>query len=455
MYKSSLFLLLFFFYFTSLLAQQDSTKKALQYHVYGYWRSAFIATDNQDNLKDWYALATGGLLKSEVNYKNKIILGAGYYTSYNLNIQDITARDQASGKHSRYEAGLFDVTDRSKREIHLLGELYIKFKHKKHQLTLGRMKLKSPLLNGQDGRMIPTLTQGIWYQNQLHKHLKLQTGWLTHIAPRSTSSFYSIASSIGRYSNGKNPDGSNAQYRDQLSSKGLGIFALNYSTKKWEIDFWNFYTENIFNTAVLDAIYKININQSKLSFAVEYIQQFKVNNGGNTHFDSQYFQTNQSRLFGGQVKWVTAKKWQLAFNMNRITSHGRFLFPREWGREFLFVFQRRERSEGSGNMNAWTITTKKQWLFKNKSKLDIQLGYGQYYRADVQDFAYNKYGVPANDQLNVDALYHFSGALKGFKLHFLVSRKRALGETYDQANIIINKNGMMNYNLFVNYVLRK
>ncbi len=29
-----------------------------------------------------------------------------------------------------------------------------------------------------------------------------------------------------------------------------------------------------------------------------------------------------------------------------------FIFPREWGRDFLFSFQKRERSEGSANNHA-------------------------------------------------------------------------------------------------------
>ena len=59
--------------------------------------------------------------------------------------------------------------------------------------------------------------------------------------------------------------------------------------------------------------------------------------------------------------------------------------------------------------------------------------------------------MPANSQTNLDLFYDFDGALKGLGFEYLVSYKRASGETYDNPNFILNKVNMVNHNLVMNY----
>lgn len=419
--------------------------------VSGYWRNFLMVTTNHGDLKDWNALATGGLLKYETGAYHNFKIGIGYYTSYNLNISDITARDERTGRESRYDIGLFDITDPSKKEIHFLGELYLKYETKEHILTIGRQKMKTAFLNPEDGRMIPTLNQGIWYKNKQLKHTAFGLGWLTHIGVRSSTGFNKVENSISIYPVGRNLDGSASGYRNNISSAGIGIASVTYKRNKWRVHAIDYFVENVFNTAYLLADYKVKSFGLDWKISGQYVRQDQVNNGGNVELNKAYFQSNSSNTFGFQLQARTKSKWTFSGNYNRITGHGRFLFPREWGRETLFTFQKRERSEGVGDMHAWVIVVSKKLVFKNESSVVVKVGYGQYYRPDVTNTRLNKFAMPANDQLNVDLFYNFGKPLKGLGFEYLMTYKGAIGNTYENDNFVINKVDMFNHSLIMNY----
>ena len=436
-------------------AQIDSLRNSLKGgQVSGYWRSFYMATVNADDLKNWNALATGGLLKYETGSFKNFSIGIGYYTSHNLNISNLANRDNASNKESRYEAGLFDVQDLENREIHVLGELYLKYKNLKNEIKLGRMKLKTPYLNPEDGRMIPTLEQGLWYSGTPNKQLKYNLGWITHIAPRSYSKFETVSNSIGIYPTGLNPDGSRSGYYRNLSSLGIGVASLQVKKEKWGIDIWDYFVENIFNTAYLKGYYQTKTELLPVKISGQYLIQNKINNGGNDSPALSYVHDDLAMVWGAQIQTKLPKGCLVSFNYNQITDHGRFLFPREWGRESLFTFQKRERQEGFGDTKSWVVDVARSWNLKNESEITVKIGYGQYYRPDARDFEVNKYAMPANDQFNLDLFYHFSGPFKGLNFEYLVTYKGALNDTYENPNFIINKVDMWNHNFVLNYRLQ-
>ncbi len=135
-----------------------------------------MGTVNNGNLKDFYALASGGKIKYQYSFHDKLELGAAVYNTTNLGLQDLTLADPTTGRLSRYEEGLFNRLDLANDAVFLLGELYAKFKIPKHEFTLGRMKVNSPLLNPQDGRMIPTLVQGLLVRLST-QHLRCRAIW--------------------------------------------------------------------------------------------------------------------------------------------------------------------------------------------------------------------------------------------------------------------------------------
>ncbi|MFT7248062.1 MAG: hypothetical protein ACI97P_000839 [Arcticibacterium sp.] len=114
-----------------------------------------------------------------------------------------------------------------------------------------------------------------------------------------------------------------------------------------------------------------------------------------------------------------AKKWQANVNYTRIADKGRFLMPREWGREPLYTFLPRERNEGLADTHAANVQIKND---VNK-ELSFNLGLGKYWLPNSAEANKNKYAMPSYNQLNVEANYAFNSWLEGTKIKALFVRK--------------------------------
>ncbi len=416
----------------------------------GQVRNFFMATTNFGKLKDWYAWSTGGNLGYQSARFHGLGFGAKLYASVGV-VGNTNEVDPSTGKGSRYEVGFFDFTERDNREIALVGEAYLDYERDGHLLWLGRHKLKSPLFNPQDGRMIPTLAQGIWYKNTALKGISAQAGFLSHVAPRSAKGWLSIEDSFGIYPRGRNRDGTPSGYSQNTSSKGLFIGHLGYKNQLIELNGWNYLTENVFNALYSEFYVRPQFAGIDWSYGIQYVGESRLNDGGNADPSLSYFQDAQSHAYGAQLRGTTQSKWTMSLNYNRITGHGRFLFPREWGRESLFVFQKRERSEGSGSLHALMGELGKTWKLKDRGKLSSKIGYGHYYRTDPQQASLNKYAFPSLYHANWDTFYHFSGPLKGLVAELLITYKGSLGNDHNNPAFIQNKVDMINWNFALNY----
>ncbi|MFN3667223.1 MAG: hypothetical protein ACK4S0_13745, partial [Sediminibacterium sp.] len=170
--------------------------------------------------------------------------------------------------------------------------------------------------------------------------------------------------------------------------------------------------------------------------------------GVNTSPALTYMQKGSTALsFGVRVGYKN-KEEDLSLNYNRITGNGRYLMPREWGRDPFFTFLPRERNEGFGNLNAWMLQYKRKY---GKSGLQSQFGLGYYQLPDVLDARLNKYGMPSYTQFNADVQYNFSGALNGAQLQFLYVYKGGNGNTYNNDKYVIHKVNTSLFNLILNY----
>ena len=142
------------------------------------------------------------------------------------------------------------------------------------------------------------------------------------------------------------------------------------------------------------------------------------------------------------------KEIEVSMNYNRITDHGRYLMPREWGREPFFTFLPRERNEGFGDAHA--VMGKINYSI-TKIKLKLSLAAGYYKLPDVKNFRLNKYGLPSYTQINADIRYTFPKKFSGLEAQLLIAGKINSGETYNNAKFVINKTNMVLYNFVLNY----
>lgn len=417
----------------------------------GHFRYFFMATQNEGGLTDYYANAVGGGIKLETGRFKNFQVGISGFFVFNVGSSNLAVPDPSTNQVNRYEIGLFDIENPSnKSDIDRLEELYLKYHFKKSSLIFGKQLINTPFINLQDGRMRPTEVEGIMADIHPSKKWKIQAGYLYGISPRSTVKWFKVGESIGVYPSGVNTDGTKSAYAGNLESKGIFLAGLQYQHhKNLKFRFWNQYTENIFNSALVQADYEYPIAEnSRLVAAVQAVRQDAIGNGGHEDPAKSYISKGgKAMTFGAMAGWKN-KRWETSLNYNRITAHGRYLMPREWGRDPFFTFLPRERNEGLGDVHA--IVAK--LLYKiPAARLSSAVAIGHYKLPEVGNFALNKYGLPSYNQLNIDLRYRFAGLLRGLDAQLLYVYKDKSGNAYLEDKYVIHKVNMSLWNLVLNY----
>jgi hypothetical protein len=418
---------------------------------YGHARSYMSATVNKGDLTDYHAWGIG----AGIGYETPKILkhfqvGISGFFMFNLKSSDLAKSDPKTNQVNRYEIGLFDIERPNDHEdLDRLEELFFKIHAgKKSILTIGRQIPQTPFINPQDGRMRPTLIEAAVLDVKEWKNLSLHGEYIWRISPRSTVRWFDTGESIGIYPVGVDVNGKPSQYKNNIESAGVGVIGSTYQKKQLNIQFWDTYIDNILNTAQLKIEWKSKPMAGKNWFVGgQYIQQNAIGNGGNEDPTKAYTQINSgAKVFSGRLGQQSSKfDWFL--NATRITAQGRYLMPREWGREPFYTFMPRERNEGFGDVTAVTVNT----FFKPEKHIKIELSGGYFSLPDVKNFALNKYGMPSYSQINLGLTYQFDHYLKGLNALLLVVRKDDIGETYQNDRFVFNKVNMTHLNLIINY----
>lgn len=418
----------------------------------GRVRYYFASSVNEGALSDYYANAIGTGLRYETrSYYGFQLAASGFYT-FNIASSDLGQSDPITDNLNRYELGLFDVDNPGEtKNLAQNEELYLKYTFNKGRFIFGRQFLHTPLLNLQDGRMRPTTVEGIWYELAPSKKWKFEGGWLHRIFPRSTNKWYRFDESMGLYPQGRNTNGKPADYLNNLSSAGLGIFSVKYQpTENIEIKLWDYYLENIINSAFLQIKGKAKIKEhTYFTYGGQFMRQDAINDGGNSDPELSYTERGAKSMTFGATAGIKTNSWLFALNYNRITADGKFLFPREWGRDPFFTFLPRERNEGFGDVHA--VNTNIKFSPKDKPYF-LSLGAGYYGLPDIiEQSELNKYAIPSYFQVNFDFKYIHHKWLKGLESHLLVVSKIAEGNTYGNPNFVFQKVNMLHINLMLNY----
>lgn len=413
----------------------------------GHARYFFMGTINENNLTDYYASAIGagiGYESPEVRHFRVAISG---FFIHNIGSSDLGEPDAASGQLNRYEIGLFDVQDpENKHDLDRLEELFIQYRIHQSYLRYGKMILKTPFINPQDGRMRPTLEQGIWADINEIRNTRIQAGWLTHISPRSTASWFSVGNSVGLYPTGLHVTGTPSGYRNKVDSRGVGLIGIEYQ-KDWSVALWNTFIENVSNTAFL----QIETPRKKSGGwygGFQYVHQRAAGEGGNVDPQLRYAEKGSfTNIISGRLGW-SRNNADVNINGTYFSDDGRYLMPREWGRDPFYTFLPRERNEGFGDVRALSLNAS---LKIPRTGWKTSGGLGVYHLPDVTNVVLNKYAMPSYRQINLDLSYAFKGFLEGTRIQALYVYKQGIGKDYENPRNIINKVNMSNFNFVMNY----
>ncbi len=440
-------------------AQSDSLPKKvtslqdvfLRGQLHARFRYYGMATINDGALKDYYANGVGAGLKYETADFHGFSMGIGGSFTYNLASSDLATPDPLTGQQNRYEIGLFDVSDpANKTNLFRLEELYLKYNFKAGTIKLGKQLLNTPFINPQDGRMRPTFEDGLYATFKAGSKTTIEGGYLYGISPRSTVRWYNVGQSIGYYPQGVNPDGTRSNYLNNTQSNGIGLIGLTHILLPGvTVQLWDQYADNLFNTALLQINYKHQFNNtSAVVVAAQAIRQDGLGNGGNDSAGKRYYpEHSHAWVFGGRLGYER-KHWNATLNYTRITADGRYLMPREWGRDPFFTFMPRERNEGFGDVSAVMASVSHALP---AARLNIDLSAGHFELPDAKNYALNKYGFPSYNQYNASVKYSFAGFLKGLDAMFLYVYKQETGDDYNNLKFVDNKVNMSLLNLIVDY----
>ncbi len=454
MYFSAFMKIINYLFFLCLLhvtvyAQQDSTRKTMRLqdaflkgNVHGRFRSVYLTDINDGALTDFYAVAAGGALKFETAGFHGFYAGVGGSFTYNLSSSDLGAADPTTGQRSRYELLLMDVQDPYNRSnMFRLDWLYLRYKFSNGSITWGKQFIVTPFINHQELFMRGSVVDGIYGNVQATEQLKIEAAYIYGISPNATIRWFHVGESIGLFPKGVNVNGKPADYTNNLHSNGLGFAGVNYKPlKRLQLQVWDQYVDQIFNTALLQADYTIPLhNERKLTLAFQTIRQDALGNGGNADPLKAYIAPKaHAWTFGGRIAYQSSGL-ETSINYTRITADGRYQMPREWGKEPFFTFLMREQIEGAGDVHAFTTRT--SYNFK-KARLKADVGIGYYDMPDVRNTAMNKYGMPSFIQYGAILRYSFAGRLKGLDAELVYLYKQRVGEVYNNDRYVINKVNM-------------
>jgi hypothetical protein len=417
---------------------------------HGHARHFFMATVHPGHLNDYWVNALGGALGYNSARVKGFSLAIKGQFSYNVWSNELTEIDEETGKHSSFELQLFDLEHpHNYNDLDRLEEFYIDYLTDFGYYKIGKMDITTPLVNPQDGRMKPYVLHGFWSKTRLADDLVFSLGLFDKFSPRSTTHWYEAEHSIGIYGQGTAINGVPYAYRNNISTRGLFLTGLHYHSNQLRIQAWNYYIDNISNTFFGQINYHTHEQSNQWRMGLQFLTQFKVGAGGNSdsiHF--QYFgDGDRPIILAGRLG---RKVNNMTFTLNALHAfgQGRFIFPREWGREQFFTSISRGRVEGSGKMSVLMLKAKIKP--KNFEHLQLDFASGYFHMPSINNYVLNKYEMPSHFQFNIDLRYSFSHLLEGMDVRFLYVAKAAVNAESHASDVLFNKSHYHQFNLITN-----
>lgn len=431
--------------------QEDSTRWKPELGV--SLRSYFMSTSYWEDFKDDYAWGQ----MARVSLGSRLPLGfrlkADYLGFFRLASSDLTQLDPRVPNLNRYEVGLFDVNHLDRAVFGKIGNLYLDYRHARFQARLGRMEINTPFINAQDGRLSPTFVEGFRWELQAHPKLAVRHQLIWGISPRSTGHWFGLGESIGMYPVARDEFGQPSAYFGNTQADLAQVLELDLQLQPGSSLLLNHtLVQNIYSTylAQWDQTWELPLPQVQGITGLQATVQHGIGEGGNEEIALRYKNPEDANwILSGRIG-LQSKKTQWHLNYTKMQGNGRYLSPREWGKDPFYTFIPRERNEGMEQVDA--VSTYFQQAFPEKS-LQLYSYLGLYFLPDPADAKRNKYAVPSYGQANLGLRYAPKTWIKGLNLHLILMSKVALDQEDLRPAWVYNKVNLFHTNLILNYTM--
>lgn len=412
-------------------------------HFHSHIRNFFLSTYNQRDLKDYYTNATGGAIGfTTANFKGFEIGVKGSFT-YKTFGTDLENKDPMTGKNSKWEYELYDVLNQGNfRNLDRLEELFLKYRYGNSYVSYGKIETEyTPLLNRSDGRMTPFAHRGGWTHLNITPHHQVNLGWLNGVSPRATTEWFSIEDGMGLFNNGHQPNGELAEYYEQYPSSGIGIANYNFQKNNFSFKVYDVFIDKLINTVWAE----VGLDMNSFYLGMQYVYQTPLKFNEELQYINRYVQPSENgQVLSSQLGWQK-DKLNFTFAYTHAFDSGRFLFPKELGRDHFFSSISRSRLEGLGNVDVFTL--KGKYLPIRQIHLGVKLQ--QIKGADPNMLQFNKYSVDESFQVNSRIRYEAQGFFEGVSFDVLWVYRENLNHT--EAQSIFNRSNFNQLNFVTNF----
>ena len=449
--KKAIFLLVGIFFWLSGYGQQDSVlwKPTLNASL----RSYFMSTSYWEDYKDDHAWGQMASVSIQSRLPHRFKVKAEYLGFLRLASSDLTAVDPRVPSLNRYELGLFDLNHVERKVFGKIGNLHLDYLHSNFQARLGRMEINTPFINAQDGRLSPTYVEGFRWNYQMSPRISIGHHIIWGVSPRSTGNWFNLGESIGMYPVARDEFGQPSTYFGNTLVDFAHVLDLKVNLKSASSLLLNHtLVQNIYSAYLAQWDKNWDLPQSTMQgiTGLQATVQHGIGDGGNEEIGLRYKNPADFHwILSGRIGLKSKKSiWHV--NYTKIHGSGRYLSPREWGRDPFYTFIPRERNEGLGRVDA--VTTYFQHAFPEKSlRLYTQLGL--FFLPDPADPKRNKYALPAYAQANLGLRFVPKNWIEGMDFHLILMSKTALDQQSLKPAWVYNKVNLFHTNLILNYTL--
>lgn len=430
-----------------LKAQRE--EKKIDFNPDVHFRTFWMNTSYADaDFKSDYALGMSLSLGAKINYTKFWSLQLGYRSFANVLSTDIWTSDPITGQANRYETGLFDLSDTQDRFFGKLETFSLSYAKDRFGIKVGRMGINTDWVNAQDGRLSPTVVEGVHTWFVPSENWKITLWAIERISIRGSSEWLGVGETVGIYPQGRNVFGKQGNYLGNTESDWLSVLEVDRQLRNGEkLHFSHTLAHNLFSTLWGSFEKNRQLRKSILTLGIQSGVQHTVGDGGNADLSLAYKEPGDlNYALSGRIGWRT-KRWITHLNYTHVGGNGRWLSPREWGKDAWYTFIPRERNEGFESVDA--VVGYVEYRFE-KVPVQVYAHGGVHWLSNISDPAVNKYNFPSYRQVNIGLKLQPKG-VKNLDFHLILVSKEPLSSKELTPNQIYNKVELFHFNGILNW----